>query len=395
LFREIPSRIEQPVIDPEGMVSRYRMRACVVVVALTIAAAAHAQVFTNKEVGQKNAALVDSLKHSEYPYALPIWGAKATQRGYSLPYSAGLSLQYFGQRSDILIDNLMVGFNQGPMYDLDGLIRFDDVKSASDGVSLRPDIWLFPFLNVYAILGRSAASTEVHYGLWLPDSSGGEQEVFSLGTKVDFTANTFGFGLTPTMGVGGGWLALDMNFTWTDVPQLAQPASAFVFDPRMGKSFRLGRPDENINFWVGGFRLKLNTGTSGSIPLGDALPIAEWQSKVNTGLERVAELDAEVEAWWNGLSPPQQANPANRARYEAAKAALARAGAFLSSANTAVGNAGSATVEYSLDKRPQDMWNFVVGTQYQLNKSWMARLEVGFLRSRTHIIAGVQYRFGL
>jgi hypothetical protein len=102
-----------------------------------------------------------------------------------------------------------------------------------------------------------------------------------------------------------------------------------------------------------------------------------------------------VEAWWNSLSPPEQANPANKARYEASKAALARAGAFLDSANTALTNAESASVQYSIDKRPEDMWNFIAGGQYQLNRSWMFRLEVGFLSSRTHVITGVQYRFGL
>ena len=54
-----------------------------------------AQVFTNKEVGQKNAVFIDSLKKSEYPYSLPILGAKATKAGYNLPYSAGVSAQYF------------------------------------------------------------------------------------------------------------------------------------------------------------------------------------------------------------------------------------------------------------------------------------------------------------
>jgi hypothetical protein len=53
------------------------------------------QVFSNKEVGQKNQSRKDSLKNSEYPYTLPMWGAKATNAGYSLPYSAGLSVQYF------------------------------------------------------------------------------------------------------------------------------------------------------------------------------------------------------------------------------------------------------------------------------------------------------------
>ena len=63
------------------------------------------QVFTNKEVGKKNADLIDSLKKSEYPYSLPILGAKATKAGYHLPLSAGVSAQYFSQESDLVIDS--------------------------------------------------------------------------------------------------------------------------------------------------------------------------------------------------------------------------------------------------------------------------------------------------
>jgi long-subunit fatty acid transport protein len=53
------------------------------------------------------------------------------------------------------------------------------------------------------------------------------------------------------------------------------------------------------------------------------------------------------------------------------------------------------TVQYSLNKRPKDMWNFIVGSQYQLNKHWMLRAEYGFLGSRQQFIGGLQYRFGL
>lgn len=376
-------------------VSPRRWPAVVLLGLLACAPAAHAQVFTNKVVGKNNQEYADSLKKSVYPYALPIWGDKATKRGYDLPYSAGLSMQYFGQRSDIVIENLQVGFNGGTMHDLDGIVRFDKAKSSSDGVSLRPDIWLYPFLNVYGIFGVSAASTDVGYGIWLPDSSGREQQVVHLNTKVEFTAATLGFGITPTIGVGGGWLALDMNFTWTDVPQLSKPAQSFIFDPRMGKSFRLRRPDENINIWAGGFRLAINTGTTGSIPLSDALPIDQWQSSVDQAQTEVARRNAEIDTWWASLTAAQQAQPANIARYQTSKAALARAGTFLQNADQAVAHAGSSTVDYSIDKHPADMWNLLVGGQYQLNKSWMFRLEVGFLTSRTHLISGVQYRFGL
>jgi len=355
----------------------------------------HAQVFSNKEVGKKNQALSDSLKQSEYPYVLPIWGEQATKAGFNLPYSAGISTQYFGQRSDLIIENLMVGFNGKAMHDLDGIVRFDMAKSTSDGLSVRPDVWVFPFLNVYAILGRSSASTEVGYSLWLPDTNGVDQQVVALGTKVDFNATTYGFGLTPTIGVGGGFLALDMNCTWTDVPQLDQPAFAFVFGPRLGKQFKLAKPERGLTAWVGGFRFKINTGTTGSIPLGDALPVDQWQSSIDAGQARVEDLYQQVDAWWNNLTPLEQANPINQAKHNSANAALDRTAGFLVDAESAVGHAETSTVEYSIDKRPADMWNFVVGGQYQHNKHWMLRAEFGFLSSRTQLIAGLQYRFGL
>ena len=151
-------------------------------------------------------------------------------------------------------------------------------------------------------------------------------------------------------------------------PQLDQPAFVFVFDPRAGKSFRLRNPDENIAVWVGGFRVSLNTGTSGSIPLADALPIDQWQASVDQAAAEIARLNEENEAWWNSL---------------------------VQAADRAVNTAASTTDEDSLDKRPEDPWNFMVGAQYQMNRNWMARFEVGFITSRTHVIAGVQYRFGL
>ena len=48
-----------------------------------------------------------------------------------------------------------------------------------------------------------------------------------------------------------------------------------------------------------------------------------------------------------------------------------------------------------LIKEIKDMWNMIIGTQFQLNKHWMIRAEYGFLGSRNQLIGGLQYRFGL
>ena len=360
-------------------------------------AAAQAQLFSNKEVGQRNQQLADSLKSTEYPYVMPIWGAKATQAGYNLPYPAGLSVQYFGSKSDLLINNLMVGFNNGPMYELDGVVRFDKARATASAITARPDVWLFPFLNIYGILGSAMASTDIGFGVWIPDSTGVSQEVLSAGTIVEFATTTFGFGFTPTIGVGGGFLALDMNVAWTDVPQLSQPARSFVFGPRFGKLFKLKKPESSIAVWVGGFRVQMASKTEGSLTLSDVFPEggSEVGQKIDQGIARVGEAQQQVDEWWNGLSESAQSNPVNEARYEAANAALGRAGEILSSADAAVENIENSTVQYSMDKQVKDPWNFITGAQYQLNKHLMFRFEVGFLGSRNQMMGGVQYRFGL
>src|SRR5436190_16543034 len=354
-----------------------------------------AQVFTNKEVGQKNAELIDSLKKSEYPYSLPILGAKATKAGYALPYSAGLSVQYFWQQSDIVIDNLNVGFNNGPMYNLDEIVRFNTARATASATTIRPDIWLFPFLNIYAILGKAQASTEVGFGIWVPDSTNTPKEIASANTLIEFNTSTYGIVFTPTIGVGGGFLALDMNVAWTDVPQLSKPARSFIFGPRLGKNFKMKKPEQTVAIWVGGFRVQLSSETNGSINLSEVLPPGELGSKVDAGIVKVGDAQQQVDAWWASLTPPQQQNPVNEAKYNTANRALTTAGNLLSAADNAISTIETSTVQYSMDKRPKDAWNFIVGSQFQLNKHWMLRGEYGFLGTRNQFILGLQWRFGL
>ena len=260
---------------------------------------------------------------------------------------------------------------------------------------MRPDIWLFPFLNIYGIFGKAQASTEVGFGVWVPDSTNTPKEITSASTLVEFNTSTYGIGFTPTIGVGGGFLALDMNVAWTDVPQLGKPARSFIFGPRLGKNFKLKKPEQTIAVWVGAFRVHISSETNGSLSLSEVLPADQLGSKVDQGIEKVGNAQQQVDAWWAGLSSPQQQNPVNEAKYNAANRALARAGEILAAADNAISTIATSTVQYSMDKRPKDPWNFIVGSQFQLNKHWMLRGEVWIPRFQNPGYSGVQWRFGL
>jgi hypothetical protein len=179
------------------------------------------------------------------------------------------------------------------------------------------------------------------------------------------------------------------------VPQLDKPARSFVFGPRLGKNFKLKDPRRTIAIWVGGFRVNISSGTNGSLALSEVLPVDQLGSKVDQGIQKVGDAQQQVNAWWASLTPAQQQNPVNKAKYNTANRALARAGEILSSADNAINTITTSTVQYSMDKRPKDPWNFIVGSQFQLNKNWMLRAEYGFLGSRTQYLVGLQFRFGL
>jgi opacity protein-like surface antigen len=350
----------------------------------------HAQTFSDKVVGENNAEISDSIKNSEYPYILPILGKKTTKAGFDLPYSAGLGLNYFWQRSAIIIDNLQIGFNNGPKTNLDEIIKFNDATSETNGINFRPDIYLFPFLNIYGIIGKSKSSTEINASLRISDSI----PTVNFSTTAEFTGTTVGFGLTPTIGVAGAWLAVDMNFTWSDIDALEKPVYAFILDPRIGKAFKF-KKQRAMAIWVGGFRIKLDSGTDGSLSLDELFSAEEINAKVDESMAAIATGQQQADDWWNSLTPPQQNNPVNIARYDAANRVLDGASTLVAGLSDAATNLSNSSVQYSLDKKQKDLWNFLLGAQYQFNKHFMVRGEYGFLSERNTFLLGLQYRFGL
>ena len=82
-------------------------------------------------------------------------------------------------------------------------------------------------------------------------------------------------------------MALDMNFTWTDISTLKEPVYTFIFDPRIGKTFNFKNPKRNISVWIGGFRLAIDRNTDGSIDFNEVFDTQDWGSKIEVGQIKV------------------------------------------------------------------------------------------------------------
>ena len=54
---------------------------------------------------------------------------------------------------------------------------------------------------------------------------------------------------------------------------------------------------------------------------------------------------------------------------------------------------GDAVIRYGMDKQVSEMWNGVVGAQFQLNKKWQFRSEAGIIGDRKSFLASINYHF--
>lgn len=327
------------------------------------------QQYATKKVRSVHQAYTDSLKQIEYNHVFPILGQGAYKRGFDIPYPAGIMANYMWLRQGILIDNFQLGIQNAnrdiPLTPVE-FIEFGENINQSYTVNVRPDLWIFPFLNVYGIFGYGNSHTEVN--LVAP---------IELHSVVDQSIGTSGFGVLGAFGVGPIWMSVDANFTWNKPELLDRSVPVNVLGIRMGHTFIFKqRPDRNIGVWIGTMRASMGASTVGQVKLADALPPSTW--------ERRDEIVDNYWQWYNGLDPN---NPLDRKKIEKADEVLTPIVDALDDAD------GSTTIRYAMDKQVKQMWNGVIGMQFQLNKHWMLRSEGGIIGDRKSFLLSANYRF--
>ena len=329
---------------------------------------AHSQ-YTTTKIKSKHQAYTDSLKQVDYRNIFPVFGKKAYKKGFDIPYPTGVMFNYFYAKQGLIIDNLQLGLdtpNQNiPLTDVD-FLEFGDNISTVNNFMIRPDLWVFPFLNVYGIFAVGTSSTEVN--LMVP---------IELKSVVDQSVQTTGFGGTAAGGIGPVWIAFDGNITWTKPELVEESVKVTTFGIRFGHTFTSKvRPDRNFSIWAGAMKASIGATTKGAIKLKDALPPEVF--------DRAAEIEAAYFEWYNSLNPN---NPLDAIK-------IAKADQILTPIFERIGAAdGESVISYSLDKRVKQEWNGVIGAQYQLNKNWILRSEGGIIGDRKSFLLSLNYRF--
>jgi len=320
--------------------------------------------YSSKKIKDKYQAYTDSLKQVKYDYTFPIYGQKVYQKGFDIPYPAGIMGNFMWMDQGILIENMQLGLttdNQDiPLTNVD-FIQFGDNTNTSYTVNVRPDLWVFPFLNVYAIFGYGHSKTEVNLAVPV-----------ELKSVVDQNISTAGFGIMAAGGVGPVWISVDANWTWNKPELLDRAVPVNVLGLRFGHNFVFQhKPQSNIGLWVGGMRASMGASTVGQIKLIDALPPETW--------ERRDEIVNDYWDWYDN---------------DATNIQKAVADEVLTPIIERIGNAdGESIVKYGMSKQVKQKWNGLIGMQYQINKTWMIRSEAGLVGDRKSFLLSLNYRF--
>lgn len=293
-----------------------------------------------------------------YDNIFPILGRKAIERGFDLPKPLGLNLIGVYVDQNIAISNLGLSTGSNPIVPAD-FIGFGTNTSTVTTFNARADLWVLPFLNVYAIGGKAWANTTVQV-----------VEPIAFESSVDQTGDYVGTGLTGAFGFKRYFVSADINWTWTKLEKLEKAVNGRILSFRIGRAFKYGNQGGRYAFWLGAMKATIASETVGSINLAEAIP-PETVDQIRDALETV-----EDEEWYQNLGPAQRV---------VVDQIVDRLLAVDDS---------ELRINYSIDKSLADPWNMLAGANLDFNKRWTIRSEVGFI-GRFSVLLSAVYRLDL
>ena len=339
---------------------------------------------------------VDTTENSyEWKYSMPILGKKAAARGYKIQLPYGLNVNYVYNRMDLEITAFGMTIGDDPNSTLNQLIaehvttenlNFTNTIARTNGMNIRADFWLFPFINFYGLYSNNSGSTEVAMQPEWHDEEG--NLVLSLPeirSKVDFSANTYGLGTTIVGKIHQSYFfSVDGNVSWSYSELLNKPAVLSVFSARVGDRIKIGKKSV-LAIYVGGMYRGFidNEGNYGAIEMQQALP--------NLGSELFPAIDARIEANNEEIASLNPDNPVHQKKIET----LERKNEILGEINTAFESLISSDVNYGIKKDIKNNWSVQFGLNFEINKNLTIRGEFGKGTGNDFILTGIQYRFGI
>ncbi len=262
---------------------------------------------------------------------LPIWGEKVRAMGYDLPlpFGAGVNFVYMEQGLDIR--NLKIGF--GNANQEVERVTFSDASATDTAAAARLDLWLLPFANIYGIIGTIDGKTKLDVNL------------------PGITVNVPGIGPVPI--VDPATINFDIDYNGTTYGGGITLAGGY-------KDF-FGSLDANYTYT----NINLVDGDIKTLTISPRLGVLVDPSIIKGSL-----------AFWIG------------AMYMDYKQTVTDS-VNLKELDSRL---PSADLDFEIDIKNEEHWNFLMGGQWEITKRWQITAEGG-VGNRRQIVLGSSFRF--
>ncbi|MDQ0139955.1 hypothetical protein [Cupriavidus necator] len=193
----------------------------------------------------------------QWDRALPFFAQRVIDKGYDLPNPYDIGYSYFDGHQRYQLSGLSVSAGSAPLRSAD-FVRFDQSRIRNTSHQVQVGAWLFPFMNVYGMLGtvrgsgdigiRFSSLTELERFFGIDVGCGGRRprpdcaNPIRLPTQhASYSGHSYGAGFTLVGAYGNLFFSLPVTFTVSDISMSDTPVKSLNIGPRVGWNFRLGR----------------------------------------------------------------------------------------------------------------------------------------------------------
>jgi len=197
---------------------------------------------------------------AEYPYQLPLLGQKAIDAGEELPLPLGIAVAYYGVRRDINVKSVSASLNDQPLQSVDQFASFD-VRTEVQSATVRLDVWVLPFLNVFGVFGGIDNVSDIRADVTLGGTN------YAIRADGSFSGMTTGFGAVLAGGFNNYFMTLDGTKVYSELGDAFDTNfSGEIYNLRAGWKGKI--EGHNTRIWVGATYWDTEREMTGSVDTG-------------------------------------------------------------------------------------------------------------------------------
>ena len=288
-----------------------------------------------RELGEPN--IDDDGERVIWQRKLPFLAQQVVDLGFELPNPYGIAIITAGVRQDLILENLAIGINGPPNREI-GFVDFGTPNVENSVLQLKLDAWIFPFLNVFTTVGVFDGDATIPLKF---EGSDLFPQLCAITPNAPTCVRTYSAVANPRY--EGTNVAIGMNLAmgW-DRFFVALPVTYVWTDVDI------------IDDTATALNITPRIGMTGDMGNRGSVAVFVGATYLRTEVDIAGEFDLDTPGGPDG---------------------------------------DVTTFAFRIDQRNKDRWNYLLGFNWDLNKSWSVMAEAGFGGSRENFIGGVTYRF--